>query len=182
MKRFLKALKFAAEKHAGQRRKSKNAAPYINHPIEVAEHLATVGDISDEDILIAALLHDTVEDTDATYAEIQSQFGSHVADLVMECTDDKKLDKAERKRLQIVNAPHKTDGAKCIKIADKTSNLYAILQDPPKDWSLERQREYFQWAEAVVEGLLGVNKKLDEAVNAVLAKGKINLSQSDSLA
>lgn len=175
MTRLLLAAKFAAEKHAPQRRKNADATPYINHPIEVAEHLARVGGITDEDVLIAALLHDTIEDTPTLAEEIQQLFGPRVASIVLECTDDKSLLKPERKRLQIVNAPKKSDEAKCVKIADKTCNLASVLCDPPKEWSVRRQKEYFEWAEQVIAGLLGVNAQLDAAVKEVLERGKRTL-------
>jgi guanosine-3',5'-bis(diphosphate) 3'-pyrophosphohydrolase len=175
MSRLLQAAKFAAEKHAPQRRKNADATPYVNHPIEVADHLARVGGITDEDILIAALLHDTIEDTPTTFDEIHNLFGPRVASIVLECTDDKNLPKLERKRLQIVNAPKKSDEAKCVKIADKTCNLASILIDPPKEWSVRRQKEYFEWAEQVIAGLLGVNSQLDAAVKVVLERGKRTL-------
>ncbi len=176
MRRILQATSFAAEKHAQQRRKNTAASPYINHPIEVAFHLSSVGGIVDEDILIAALLHDTIEDTDTSKAEITQLFGDAVAALVSECTDDKSLPKVERKRLQIVNAPKKSPGAKMIKIADKTCNLRSILSDPPQGWSLSRQYEYFVWAENVVSGLLGHNAALDDEVKRVLSLGLEQLS------
>lgn len=172
MNRLLQAMKFAAEKHAQQRRKNSAGTPYINHPIEVAEHLVRVGGIEDEDVIIAAVLHDTIEDTDATFAEIQSAFGARVAEIVLECTDDKSLDKSERKRLQVVNAPHKSAEAKCVKISDKTSNLASLVEDPPEDWSRQRQLEYVLWAEKVVSGLLGVNDRLDQVANEVLTRAK----------
>jgi guanosine-3',5'-bis(diphosphate) 3'-pyrophosphohydrolase len=169
---LLHAVHFAALKHSEQRRKNAAATPYINHPIEVAEHLARVGSIVDEEILMAALLHDTVEDTDTTPQEIEEQFGARVARIVLECTDDKKLPKADRKRLQVVNAAHKSPEAKLVKIADKTCNLRSILLDPPDGWSLDRQRQYFQWAELVVMGLLGVNAALDACVRQTLEQGE----------
>lgn len=172
-------MKFAAEKHAQQRRKNADATPYINHPIEVAEHLARVGGVTDEDVLVAALLHDTIEDTGTTAEEIESSFGSRVVAIVLECTDDKRLEKAERKRLQIVNAPKKSPDAKCVKIADKTCNLASILVDAPPSWSLRRQREYFEWAEQVIHGLLGVNEQLDRRVKEVLAHGKNTLPSTE---
>lgn len=171
MNRLLHAMKFAAQKHAGQRRKDARATPYINHPIEVAEHLASVGGISDEDVLVAALLHDTIEDTPTTAAEIETLFGSRVAAIVLECTDDKCLEKAERKRLQIVSAMAKSPEAKCVKIADKTCNLGSILASPPVGWSISRQREYFEWAGLVVRGLLGVNGRLDARFQEILVRG-----------
>ncbi len=179
MNRILQAASFAATKHSGQRRKNAAAAPYINHPLEVAEHLSSVGGVTDEDILIAGLLHDTVEDTDTTREEIAGLFGENVASLVMECTDDKSLPKLERKRLQIVNAPHKSPGAKQVKLADKTCNLRTLVDDPPADWPLQRQREYFEWAEKVVAGLLGHNEALDAGVLSVLREGLDKLRAED---
>ena len=179
MNRLLHAMDFAARKHSHQTSKNAKATPYINHPIKVAEHLARVGGITDEDVLIAALLHDTIEDTKTTKAEIEDIFGSRIAHIVAECTDDKSLEKAERKRLQIVNAPHKSPEAKCVKIADKTCNLASILVDPPRDWSIQRQREYFQWAEQVVAGLLGINERLDQCVKETLQNGKIVLELAE---
>jgi guanosine-3',5'-bis(diphosphate) 3'-pyrophosphohydrolase len=175
MQRLLLAMKFAAEKHSNQRRKNADATPYINHPIEVAEYLARVGRIDDEDVLIAALLHDTVEDTQTSLDEIVAGFGERVAGIVKECTDDKSLAKAERKRLQVVNAPNKSPEAKCVKIADKTLNLTSILDDPPADWSTERRLEYFGWAEQVIRGLLGVNEGLDRHVLELLDRGRKEL-------
>lgn len=176
MSKLLKATRFAAEKHSEQRRKNPAATPYINHPIEVAEYLQRVGGVCDEAILIAALLHDTIEDTDTTESEIRDAFGETVLNLVLECTDDKRLEKAERKRLQIVNAPKKSPGAKQIKLADKTCNLRSILADPPNGWSVARQLEYFQWASQVVEGLTGVNDQLDQKVTEVLDQGLATLA------
>ncbi len=178
MNRLLLATKFAAEKHSTQRRKNKDATPYINHSIEVAEHLASVGGIQDEDILIAALLHDTIEDTDTSFEEIAGLFGERVASIVSECTDDKSLIQVERKRLQIVNAPKKSPEAKCVKIADKTCNLMSILEDPPIGWDTHRQQEYFEWADQVIQGLLGVNEQLDAQANEILARGKVKLHGS----
>lgn len=177
MTSLLKAMRFAAGKHSEQRRKD-GLTPYINHPIEVAEHLYRVGNVTDEAILIAAILHDTIEDTDTTEQEIRDAFGEQVASLVIECTDDKSLQKAERKRLQIVHAPHKSPGAKQIKIADKTSNLRSMLESPPRDWPYSRRLEYFKWAAEVVAGLKGVNAALDEAVEAVLERGMTHLLEN----
>lgn len=179
MNRIIQATHFAARKHSGQTRKNADASPYINHPVEVAFHLSAVGNVEDEDILVAALLHDTIEDTETSREEIVSLFGEAVASLVCECTDDKSLPKLERKHLQIENAPKKSAGAKVIKIADKTCNLRSILSDPPVDWSIQRQYEYFLWAEKVVNGLLGVNQELDNEVTHLLQKGLKKLKNTE---
>jgi guanosine-3',5'-bis(diphosphate) 3'-pyrophosphohydrolase len=179
MSLLLKATHFAAEKHSAQRRKNKAASPYINHPIEVAEHLHRVGGVTDETILVAALLHDTIEDTQTNEDEIREAFGDEVLALVLECTDDKNLEKMERKRLQIVNAPKKSSGAKQIKIADKTCNLRSILDDPPEGWPIARQLEYFKWATDVVAGLKGVNSRLDEEVDKVIHAGTSLLTKAE---
>ncbi|MEM0968587.1 MAG: HD domain-containing protein [Verrucomicrobiota bacterium] len=175
MNLLLQAAHFAAEKHQEQRRKNPAETPYINHPLEVAAHLSSVGHVTDESLLAAAILHDTVEDTDTSPEELCELFGEEITALVMECTDDKSLEKAERKRLQIVNAPKKSAGAKQIKLADKTCNLRSILVDPPEGWSAERQREYFRWANQVIDGLLGVNEPLETEVKRVLHEGYAKL-------
>jgi len=156
----LKAAHFAAQKHAGQRRKGAAAEPYINHLLEVAELVASALAEPDANLVIAALLHDTVEDAGITKEVLVELFGSDVADLVMEVTDDKSLPKAERKRLQIVHASQISVRAQVIKLADKISNLRGILASPPADWSVERKREYFEWAKRVVDGLSAPNQML----------------------
>jgi guanosine-3',5'-bis(diphosphate) 3'-pyrophosphohydrolase len=169
---FLAALRFSAEKHRNQRRKDAAKSPYINHPIEVAEVLWSVGGVRELPILIAAILHDTIEDTDARSEEIQHHFGAEVLRLVLEVSDDKSLPKSERKRLQIEAAPHKTLLAKCIKLADFVCNLRDMVQSPPADWPLERIQDYLLWTEKVVAGLRGTNPALENCYDLELAHGK----------
>lgn len=157
---LLDALMFSAERHRNQRRKDVEASPYINHPIALAHLLATTGGIDDVDVLRAAILHDTVEDTETTSDELRERFGDHVASLVMEVTDDKSLPKQRRKELQVEHAPHKSGGAALVKLADKICNLRDIAAAPPADWSLARRQEYFDWAKRVVEGLPKVSGPL----------------------
>ena len=156
---ILQAATFAAEKHADQRRKGKRQEPYINHLLEVAELVSSVAE-RDENLIIAALLHDVVEDAGVTFAELAERFGDDVAALVAEVTDDKSLPKVERKRLQIVSAPHKSPRAQILKLADKISNLRSMLNSPPADWNEARRREYFDWASQVVAGLTAPNQQL----------------------
>jgi (p)ppGpp synthase/HD superfamily hydrolase len=170
VQRILAAARFAAEKHVEQRRKGKAGAPYVNHLLEVAELVATSTDNLDTNLIAAALLHDTVEDTATTHQELCETFGEDVADLVAEVTDDKSLPKATRKALQIRNAPHKSERAAKIKLADKISNLRAILASPPADWSVERQREYFEWARRVVDGLPAPNAILKAEFDRTYAR------------
>lgn len=172
---LLKALRFAAEKHSDQRRKNAKASPYINHPIQVAEILWRVADVRDEILLVAAILHDTIEDTDAKPEDVRTEFGEEVLALVMEVTDDKSLPKATRKQLQVEHAPQKSYRAKLLKIADKISNVGDIISTPPRDWSLERRKEYLLWTEQVVAGLRGVNEKLERQYDELLMKGKQSL-------
>jgi guanosine-3',5'-bis(diphosphate) 3'-pyrophosphohydrolase len=160
LRELMRAAHFAAARHRAQRRKGASAEPYINHLLEVAELVSSVLTEPDANLVIAALLHDTVEDVGVTKEELIENFGQDVADLVLEVTDDKSLPKQERKRLQIVNAPKKTVRAQVIKLADKISNLRAILASPPSDWSLERQRQYFEWAKQVVDALSAPNPGL----------------------
>ena len=172
----MRATLFAAEKHRDQRRKGIEASPYINHPIQVAEILATVGEVGDLTTLMAALLHDTIEDTDTSSEELESLFGAEVAGVVSEVTDDKSLAKAERTRLQIEHSPHMSDRAKMIKVADKTCNVRDIRAKPPADWDEHRRREYFDWARKVVEGCRGVNTKLDNYFDECVKKSADSLA------
>jgi guanosine-3',5'-bis(diphosphate) 3'-pyrophosphohydrolase len=153
LQEVLRAANFAAGRHSAQRRKGVAAEPYINHLLEVAGLVAGTLQEPDTNLVIAALLHDTVEDVGVTREELIQEFGPDVASLVMEVTDDKSLPNQERKRLQVLHAPKKTARAQVIKLADKISNLRAILTSPPADWSLQRQREYFEWAKQVVDAL-----------------------------
>jgi len=166
-----RALMFAAQKHTDQRRKGDRAEPYVNHLIEVVDLLAQHTGGTNAYVLLAGALHDTVEDTDTTREELVKAFGENVADIVMECTDDKSLPKMERKRLQVENAPHKSDNAKMVKMADKISNLKAILESPPPDWSETRKLEYFNWAKDVVDGCRGVNAGLERTFDKLHAQG-----------
>jgi GTP diphosphokinase / guanosine-3',5'-bis(diphosphate) 3'-diphosphatase len=158
---ILKAVNFAADKHRGQGRKDANNTPYINHPIALANLLTNYASISDVNVIAAAILHDTVEDTDATVDDIEEQFGTTIRNIVIEVTDDKSLPSTERKRLQIEHAAVISHEAKLVKLADKISNLQDILASPPVKWSMERKREYFDWAKAVVDQLRGTNEKLE---------------------
>ncbi len=169
-KKLLAALAFAAHKHRDQRRKDAVASPYINHPIALANVLANEAGVVDERVLIAAILHDTIEDTETTEQELVREFGQEIANIVLEVTDDKALTKAERKQLQIDHAGALSRRAKLVKLADKICNVRDMASSPPVNWSVERRREYFDWAKAVIDGLRGVHPALehifDEAYKA----------------
>lgn len=132
---FMKCVQFSAHKHKDQRRKDPSSTPYINHPINVATILAVEGNVSNDDVIMAALLHDTVEDTDTTFEEIEELFGPVVCGIVREVTDDKNLEKQERKRLQIVHAATSSHNAKLVKLADKLDNLRDLLINTPRGWT-----------------------------------------------
>jgi (p)ppGpp synthase/HD superfamily hydrolase len=170
-----RALMFAARKHAGQRRKGVLAEPYVNHLAEVALLVAEATEGRDVTAVVAALLHDTLEDTATDREELEREFGPEVTRVVAEVTDDKSLPKAERKRLQVANASRKSDRAKLVKIADKTSNLRSILESPPLEWDLPRRLEYFEWARSVVAGCRGVSPRLEEWFDAAYAAGMAEL-------
>jgi guanosine-3',5'-bis(diphosphate) 3'-pyrophosphohydrolase len=163
------ALQFAARKHRDPRRKDLEASPYINHPIALANVLWSEGRVHDPTVLAAALLHDTIEDTDTTAEELREQFGPHVAAVVLEVTDDKSLEKAKRKRLQVAHAPHLSREAKLVKLADKICNLRDMGESPPLTWPLSRKREYFDWAKRVVDGLRGVHPHLERVFDEAYA-------------
>jgi GTP diphosphokinase / guanosine-3',5'-bis(diphosphate) 3'-diphosphatase len=166
----LSAARFAAHKHRDQRRKDAKASPYINHPIALAETLWRVGNVRDPVVLAAALLHDTVEDTKTTFKELKKHFGPEVAGIVAEVTDDKSLDKAVRKRLQVEHAAAISRRAKLVKLADKICNLEDILASPPKGWRLKRKREYFDWAKKVVNKAGDANPAMKKRFDALYRK------------
>ena len=167
MNLLVKAIAFAAHKHRDQRRKDADASPYINHPIGLADVLSNEGGIVDERVLVAAVLHDTIEDTETTEQELVREFGQEITAIVLEVTDDKSLPKVERKRLQVEHAATVSRRAKLVKLADKICNLRDIVSRPPADWSVKRKQEYFDWAKSVVEGLRGVHPELERVFDEV---------------
>lgn len=163
------AATFAAERHRHQRRKDAEASPYINHPLTLAAILSDEGGVADAEVIAAALLHDTVEDTETTLAELETRFGPRVAGIVAEVTDDTSLPKVERKALQVSRAAHKSGGAKLVKLADKIANLRDLAASPPHDWPAQRRRDYVLWSAEVVNGLRGCNPALEAAFDAEFA-------------
>jgi guanosine-3',5'-bis(diphosphate) 3'-pyrophosphohydrolase len=174
---FLKALKFSAEKHSGQYRKGEQASPYINHPIEVVNILWNIGEVDDVLTLVGALLHDTIEDTNATREEINVNFGKEVLALVLEVSDDKTLPKQERKLKQIEKARSLSFRAKQIKLADKICNVSDIANSPPMNWTWQRKVEYLNWANNVVARLRGTNIKLEKYFEEILFFAEKKLGQ-----
>ena len=156
-----RALRFAASKHRDQRRKDVVASPYINHPIALVETLTNEGHVTDVVTLCAALLHDTIEDTQTTADELREAFGEQICAVVLEVSDDTSLPSKERKAAQIRHAPHISYEAKLVKLADKISNLRDIAQSPPENWTLQRRQDYFDWARDVIAGVRGTNAELE---------------------
>lgn len=167
IKLYTRSIDFAAIKHRDQRRLDAQKSPYINHPIGVANILANEGDVTDTETLIAAILHDTVEDTDTTLEEIEDNFGAAIRSIVAEVTDDKSLEKSVRKQLQIEHAKSASPKAKLVKLADKLYNLRDLRRNTPEGWTQQRCDEYFVWAKKVVNNLRGSNKKLEDALDEV---------------
>ncbi len=179
--RLLKALAFAAHKHRDQRRKDAEASPYINHPIALADLLVNEGGVHDVEVLCAALLHDTIEDTATTREELEAEFGARIAGIVAAVSDDKALPKAERKRAQVEHAAQLRAGragmprdlghaAMLVKLADKICNLRDVDEHPPASWDSARRREYFDWAKQVVDQLRGTQPRLEQAFDAAYAR------------
>jgi guanosine-3',5'-bis(diphosphate) 3'-pyrophosphohydrolase len=166
----LQAAAFAAGKHRDQRRKDADASPYINHPLALAPVLASEGEVTDPTVLAAALLHDTLEDTETTVEELAGAFGARVAGIVAEVTDTKWLQKGTRKRLQVSRAGRSSKAAKMVKLADKICNLRDVLASPPADWSLERKRAYFDWAKSVIDRVRGANPRLERRFDRLYAQ------------
>jgi guanosine-3',5'-bis(diphosphate) 3'-pyrophosphohydrolase len=169
MEIVLRAAAFAAEKHRNGRRKDVEASPYINHPIQLA-YILVQADIEDPVVLAAALLHDTIEDTNTTLEELQVVFDYEIAGIVAECSDDKNLTKLERKQAQVDHAAHISRRAKLVKLADKIANVNDLNDAPPAGWSLERKREYFDWAKRVVDQMRGTHAALEARFDAEYAK------------
>lgn len=173
IKQYTKCVNFAAIKHRDQRRKDPEGTPYINHPIGVANILAAEGDVTDLEVLMAAILHDTVEDTETSFEEIEEHFGVEVRKIVAEVTDDKNLPKMERKRLQIEHAKVASTKAKLVKLADKLYNLRDLQRSIPDGWTKERCDEYFKWAKKVVDNLRGTNLKLEKELDEIFRSQKL---------
>ncbi|EDW83097.1 uncharacterized protein Dwil_GK22495 [Drosophila willistoni] len=166
-KKFMECLQYAAHKHRDQRRKDPQESPYVNHVINVSTILAVEAGIEDENVLMAALLHDVVEDTDASFADVEELFGGDICSLVREVTDDKTLEKQQRKRLQIANAAKTSSRAKLIKLADKLDNLRDLQINTPRGWTEERRVQYFVWAKQVVDQLRATNSILEEELDKI---------------
>ena len=173
---LLRAIHFAAEKHRDHRRKGATAAPYINHPIAVAEQLAAAGHGEDKGLLMAAVLHDVIEDTETTPEELSAAFGERVAGIVMEVTDDKSLPRHERKALVVRNIAHKSREARLVKLSDLLSNVGDVIHHPP-NWNQERKQEYLDWASQVFAGLRGVDAGLEAALADRLAEASQGIGQ-----
>ena len=169
---ILKAAHFAAEKHRDQRRKDKHASPYIIHPISVALAITQIGGVDDPEILAAALLHDTLEDTETTPEELEAEFGKKVCEYVLDVTDDKTLPKDERKRRQIEHAKKISKGAALIKLGDKISNVTDVINSPPEDWDINRRKEYLDWAEKVIENCPKVNDRMENKFKEIIKQGR----------
>lgn len=167
-----RAALFAASKHHGQKRKN-GKTPYMNHTVSVAKILHEEAGISDDVTIIAALLHDTIEDTNTTHDELVRLFGSEVADTVKEVSDNKSLSKNERKRLQVVNAPGMSEKAQAVKIADKIANMRDVIDRPPvPDWDSETKHKFYDHSNAVVSAMKGKHPALRAIFNDQYSKGK----------
>jgi guanosine-3',5'-bis(diphosphate) 3'-pyrophosphohydrolase len=178
----LRAAEFAARKHKDQRRKDADTSPYVNHPIALARILSDEGDVRDPVVLAAALLHDTIEDTETSYQELRGEFGVEVADVVAEVTDTKWLRKPARKQIQVSRAAKSSHRGKLVKIADKIANLRDIISSPPADWTDERKRQYFDWAKNVVDRLRGTNERLESRFDALYRQLSVAPAGGDDLA
>ncbi len=166
---ILEGTAFAAEKHKAQVRSNPKKTPYIIHPIEVADFVIRIGKVYDRKIIIAALLHDLMDDTNTTYEEISSRFGNTVSEYVKEMTMKKNVSLKEQKKAQIIQAFRQTPNVAVIKLSDKLSNLGTLLHSPPTNWSKDRIDQYFQWAQSVIENLPDSNHLLKKAVKKVIA-------------
>lgn len=162
---LLSTIHFASQKHRTQRRKNVDADPYINHPISVANLLSSKVGVIDIAVLQAALLHDTLEDTDTTFEELRDNFGIEVAIIVKEVTDDQSLSKIERKLEQISHSKTISDKAKLVKLADKYDNLSGLFNTIPTTWDVDITLGYFEWSYRVIHGMRGTNETLENLLD-----------------
>lgn len=176
---LLAALNFAALRHSSQLRKSADMTPYINHPIAVADILANEGNVVDTQLLVIALLHDTLEDTDTVASELDARFGATVAAVVTELTDDMSLPKPERKARQIRLAGRYSAAARLVRLADKLANVRDVIAHPPAHWSLERRLRYLDWADEVVAALRGIHPFLEQRFDEAVTLGRQRLAALD---
>jgi GTP diphosphokinase / guanosine-3',5'-bis(diphosphate) 3'-diphosphatase len=167
---LISATAFAAHAHRNQRRKDAERSPYINHPITLMDVLANEAGIADPTVLAAAVLHDTIEDTEVTFDELKTAFGEKIASIVLEVTDDKSLPKHERKIRQIEHAATISPEAKMVKWADLICNLRDLIHTRPLDWPLDRRRDYFDWARKVVDRMRGVCARLEALFDQEMAR------------
>ena len=175
--RLLAAIDFAAKKHKDQRRKDIGASPYINHPVYVARVLADIGKVDNTEILMAAILHDTLEDTATTTDDLDQYFGTAVRTMVEEVTDDKQLPKEARKQAQIEHAATLSEGAAMVKMADKIANVQDVMEAPPSGWSQTRRRHYGEWAATVVSRCPDVNPRLKSHFNQLAEQALRQINQ-----
>lgn len=175
--RVIDALQFAAAAHREQRRKDR-ITPYINHPIELVWVLSVESGVDDADVLVAAALHDYLEDCcgrpgqpslEQGRHQLRRRFGERVLACVEALNDDKSLEKDERKRLQVEHAATLGPDARLVKLADKVANLRDIIASPPDGWSIERKRDYFEWCKAVVDRIRGTHPRLEALFDEVYA-------------
>lgn len=177
---ILSTLHFAADRHRDQRRKGVEASPYINHLIEVAEVIARKGGVTDSLVLQAAVLHDTLEDTWTTHAELESAFGKEVADVVREVTDDRRLPGDERKRLEIRHAAQLSTAARLVKLGDKIANVRAVAYQPAAGWGPRQRHDYLDCAEQVIAGCRGCNAALEDHFDEVLAAARASIEAPEA--
>ena len=165
-----RALHFAATKHRHQRRKDAEASPYINHPIAVLSILTEEAAVDSPEVLCAAVLHDTIEDTETSAEELRAAFGFGVLQTVLAVTDDKALPKAERKRQQVLRAASASHEARLVKLADKIANLRDLADHPPHGWDTARRLAYCSWAMEVIDQLRGTHAELERLFDLAHAR------------
>jgi guanosine-3',5'-bis(diphosphate) 3'-pyrophosphohydrolase len=167
---LMRAAVYAADRHCGQAR-GDGVTPYINHPLAVANILLNDGDVSDLVTLVAALLHDVVEDTNATIGELRTLFGEDVAAIVAEVSDDTSLPREQRRLEQLGRIRLMSPGGRLVKLADKIANLRDLQSSPPKDWSMDRRLAYTSFACAAVNQLRGTHPALEHIFDEAAVAG-----------
>ena len=159
------AAEFAEKAHRGSFRKGSDI-PYITHPLETAVIASMMSD--DEEVIAAALLHDTIEDAGVSYGELKEHFGRHVADLVAEESEDKSKTWLERKSRTIEHLRTAGREIKILTLADKLSNIRSTARDyilvGEKLWERfnVKEKEKHAWYYNSMVELLGELKEYPE--------------------
>jgi (p)ppGpp synthase/HD superfamily hydrolase len=156
IEKLFEALEYASKLHKDQRRKGNGGSPYVNHLIEVASLLSRVAEVTDHEVIIAAILHDVLEDTEAREGDIFDRFGGTVLAYVKHVTDDKLLSLEKRRIAQLKSIENSSSQIQLIKLADHCSNIASL----PPSWDRARLESYISWSHSIAVHCYSASEEL----------------------